>query len=69
VICVFDLKTRKLETFADDWKGEMLRGPTDIAFAGPDRDIMLAASLDNLVVHRFNNTGVRGLKLNHPRIA
>lgn len=65
-IYVFDLQTRRLELFAEDWKGEALRGPTDVAFAGPDRDVLLAASLDNLVVHRFDNTGVRGLRLNHP---
>ena len=59
---------RHLHLFASDWKGEDLRGPTDIAFAGPDRDIMLAASLDNLCVHRLDNTGVVGLPLNYPRI-
>ena len=68
VIYVFDLTSRRLELFAEDWRGEALRGPTDVAFAGPDRDILLAASLDNLVVHRFDNTGVRGLKLNHPSL-
>ena len=67
-IYVFDLETRRLELFAHDWKGENLRGPTDVAFAGPDRDILLAASLDNLVVHRFDNPGARGLKLNHPQL-
>jgi gluconolactonase len=67
-ICVFDFQARKLLSFADDWKGEALRGPTDVAFAGPNRDILLAASLDNLVVHRFDNVGVCGLKLNHPKI-
>jgi gluconolactonase len=65
-ICVFDLTTKRLETFVEDWEGEALRGPTDVAFAGPNRDILLAASLDNLVIHRFDNVGVRGLKLNHP---
>ena len=64
-IYVFDLNSRKLKLFAKDWAGEMLRGPTDVAFAGENRDILLAASLDNLVVHRFDGTGVRGLKLNH----
>lgn len=67
-ICVFDLSSRRLEVFADDWRGEALRGPTDVAFAGPNRDILLASSLDNLVVHRFDNVGVRGLKLNHPKL-
>jgi sugar lactone lactonase YvrE len=67
-IYVFDLQTRILELFAEDWKGEALRGPTDVAFAGVDRDILLAASLDNLVVHRFDGVGVRGLRLNHPEL-
>jgi gluconolactonase len=67
-IYIFDLKTRRLELFAEDWRGEKLRGPTDVAFAGPDRDVLLAASLDNLVVHRFNNVGARGLRLNHPKL-
>ena len=67
-IYVFDLASRRLELFAEDWRGEALRGPTDVAFAGPDRDILLAASLDNLVVHRFDGVGVRGLKLNHPKL-
>lgn len=67
-IYVFDLESRRLELFVDDWMGEALRGPTDIAFAGPDRDIMLAASLDNLCIHRMDNTGVVGLPLNHPKL-
>lgn len=67
-IWVFNPRSRRLELFADDWRGEDLRGPTDVAFAGPQRDILLAASLDNLVVHRFDGVGVRGLRLNHPEI-
>jgi gluconolactonase len=67
-IYVFDLQTRTLELFAEDWKGEALRGPTDVAFAGPARDILLAASLDNLVVHRFDNVGAQGLRLNFPKL-
>ena len=65
-IYVFDLESRRLELFVDDWMGEALRGPTDIAFGGPDRDIMLAASLDNLCMHRLDGTKVQGLALNHP---
>ena len=41
------------------------RGPTDVAFAGPERDVLFAASLDNLVMHRFDGVGMGGLKLNH----
>ncbi|MCZ6681239.1 MAG: SMP-30/gluconolactonase/LRE family protein, partial [Candidatus Poribacteria bacterium] len=68
-IYVFDLESRRLELFVDDWMGEALRGPTDVAFAGTNRDIMLAASLDNLCIHRLDNTGLQGLPLNHPNIA
>lgn len=67
-IYVFNLETRQLELLAEDWKGEALRGPTDVAFAGPNRDILLAASLDNLVVHRFDHVGVCGLRLNNPKL-
>lgn len=66
-IWVFDPRSRRLELIAEDWRGEALRGPTDVAFAVPDRDILLAASLNNLVVHRFDGLGVHGLKLNHPK--
>ena len=68
-IYYFDLESKRLELFCEDWMGEALRGPTDIAFAGPNRDIILAASLDNLTVHRFDNTGVVGLNLNHPKLS
>lgn len=68
-IWTFDLSTRRLTLFAEDWKGEALRGPTDVAFAGPARDILLASSLDNLVVHRFDETGVHGLPLHFPKIS
>jgi sugar lactone lactonase YvrE len=67
-IYVFDLQSRRLELFAEDWRGHALRGPTDVAFAGTNREILLAASLDNLVVHRFDNVGVRGAPLHHPRL-
>jgi len=66
-ICVFDLTTRRLEVFAEDWQGEALRGPCHLAFAGPNRDILLASSLDRATVHRFDNPGVRGLRLNNPK--
>ena len=67
-IYVFDLESRRVELFAEDWMGEALRGPTDVAFAGPERDVLFAASLDNLVIHRFDGVGVRGIELNHPAV-
>ena len=67
-IYVFDLESRRLELFAEDWMGEALRGPTDVAFAGPNLEVLFAASLDNLVIHRFDGVAARGLPLNHPRL-
>ena len=68
-IYVYDLQSRRLDLFCHDWAGEYLRGPTDVSFAGPNRDVVLAASLDNLVVHRFDGVGVTGLRLNYPRFS
>ena len=65
-IYVFDLESRRLELFVEDWMGEALRGPTDVAFAGPSLEVLFAASLDNLVIHRFDGAAARGLRLNHP---
>jgi gluconolactonase len=67
-ICVFDIATRRLEVFAEDWQGEALRGPCDLAFAGANREILLASSLDRATVHRFDSPGTRGLRLNNPKI-
>ena len=66
-IYIFDLTSKRLQVFAEDWMGEMLRDPSDVAFAGPNLDVLLAASLGNEVVQRLDNTGVRGLRLNHPK--
>ncbi len=67
-ICVFDPSTRRLEVFAEDWQGEALRGPCHVAFAGPNRDILLASSLDRATVQRFDHPGARGLRLNNPKL-
>lgn len=67
-IYVFDLAARRLELFAEDWQGEALRGPCDVAFAGPNREILLASSLDKATVHRFDHPGARGLRLNNPKL-
>lgn len=68
-IYVYDVGTRRLEVFAYDWQGEALRGPCHVAFAGKDREILLASSLDKGTVHRFDNPGVRGLRLNNPKLS
>jgi sugar lactone lactonase YvrE len=67
-IYVFDVNTRRLELFAEDCQGEALRGPCHVAFAGPNREVLLASSLDKATVHRFDRPGVRGLRLNNPKL-
>jgi gluconolactonase len=67
-IYVFDLATRRQELFAEDWQGEALRGPCHVAFAGADREVLLASSLDRATVHRFDHPGVRGLRLENPKL-
>jgi sugar lactone lactonase YvrE len=68
-IYVYDVARNRLDLFVDDWMGEKLRDPTDVAFAGPNRDIMLAASLGLEAVHRLDGAGVRGLALNYPKLS
>lgn len=65
-IYVYDVAAGRLELFAHDWQGEALRGPCHLAFAGKNRDILLASSLDRATVHRFDEPGVRGLRLHNP---
>jgi sugar lactone lactonase YvrE len=67
-ILVFDPVSRRVETFAEDWRAMQLRSPNDVAFAGPNRDILLASTLGNLCVHRFDRVGTRGLRLNNPKL-
>lgn len=67
-VFVFDLQTRKLELFAHDWRGELLRSPTDVAFGGENHDLFLASCLDGMQIHCFGDVGARGVPLNHPRI-
>lgn len=65
-IYIYDIFENRLELFAYDWQGEALRGPCHIAFAGAEREILLASSLDRATVHRFDQPGVCGLPLYNP---
>jgi gluconolactonase len=67
-IYVYNIGTRRLEVFVEDWQGGGIRGADHLAFAGPQRDILLASSVDRPRVHRFNHPGARGLKLNNPKL-
>jgi gluconolactonase len=68
IIYVFDVGTRRLEVFLEDWQGGGVRGACHLGFAGPNRDVLLATSVDRPRVHRYDNPGARGLRLNNPKI-
>ncbi len=65
---VYDLRSQRLHVLAQDWQGRALRAPTDLAFAGPRRDVLLVTSLGNLCMHRFDGVGARGLALHFPHL-
>jgi gluconolactonase len=53
---------RQPEVFIDDWEAHTLGNPTNIAFAGPDFDQLLAANLGRWHLTRID-AGVRGAPL------
>lgn len=55
----------QLEVIADDWTGQMLAMPTNIAFFGSALDRLTAASLGGRTL-RAAALGVRGLPLRYP---
>lgn len=57
-----------LETVVDDWTGEYVMTPTNLAFAGEDLDVLVLASLCGWAV-RAIDPGVRGAPLVYPEPA
>jgi sugar lactone lactonase YvrE len=57
-----------LETIVDDWTGEYVTTPTNLAFAGPALDVLVLASLCGWAV-RAIDPGVRGAPLERPAMA
>jgi gluconolactonase len=56
-----------LEVVIDDYSGEYFLTPTNLAFAGPDLDVLVMASLGGWAV-RAIDPGVRGAPLHYPRV-
>jgi sugar lactone lactonase YvrE len=56
-----------LETIVDDWTGEYVLTPTNIAFAGDELDVLVLASLGGQAVKAVD-PGVRGAPLNYPEV-
>jgi sugar lactone lactonase YvrE len=55
-----------LDTVIDDWTGEYVLTPTNLAFAGEDLDVLVLASLGGQAVKAID-PGVRGAPLVYPR--
>jgi gluconolactonase len=55
----------KLEALADDFEGTIIAAPTNIAFCGTDRDILLSANLGRWHITRYE-TGANGIALHYP---
>lgn len=62
------LPSRRVELFVEDWRGEYLRGPTNLVFAGPGRDSIVTSSLDAASLFRLD-AGIVGQPLNYPQLA
>ena len=58
----------RLDVLADDFEGTIIAAPTNIAFCGPDLDILLSANLGRWHITRYN-TGATGMPLQYPDIA
>lgn len=55
----------RLDVLADDFEGTAIACPTNIAFCGRERDILLSANLGRWHITRYE-TGATGLRLHYP---
>ena len=55
----------QLDILADDFQGTIIAAPTNIAFCGADRDILLSANLGRWHITRYE-TGATGIALQYP---
>ena len=56
-----------LEVFAQDFEGTLMAAPTNIAFCGEDRDILLSTNLGRWHISRYE-AGLTGLSLHYPKL-
>lgn len=59
--------TGSLEVLAEDFQGTLMAAPTNIAFCGRDRDVLLSANLGRWHLTRYE-VGVTGMSLHYPKI-
>ena len=55
----------QLEVLADDFEGTIIAAPTNIAFCGANRDILLSANLGRWHITHYE-TGAKGIALHYP---
>ena len=55
----------ELEVLAEDYEGTAMAAPTNIAFCGPNRDILLGCNLGRWHITRYE-ANKTGLRLNYP---
>ena len=55
----------ELEVLAEDYEGTAMAAPTNIAFSGPNRDILLGCNLGRWHITRYE-AGKIGLRLHYP---
>lgn len=58
---------RRLEVFVEDWRGMLLCSPTNLAFCGPELDIIVTSSLGHNRLYRLD-VGIKGQALNYPKL-
>jgi hypothetical protein len=57
-----------LRTIAHDPKGTALAAPTNVAFTGPDLDVMVVPNIGRWHLTRIP-AGIRGVPLHYPTLA
>ena len=57
----------QVDILAEDFEGTLIAAPTNIAFCGPDRDVLLGANIGRWHITRYE-VGATGHKLNYPQI-
>lgn len=57
----------QLDILAEDYQGTLIAAPTNIAFCGRDRDILLGANIGRWHITRYE-VGATGLSLHYPKL-
>ncbi|MCH8825827.1 MAG: SMP-30/gluconolactonase/LRE family protein [Chloroflexi bacterium] len=56
-----------LQVLADDFEGTLIAAPTNVAFCGRDRDILISANLGRWHLTRYE-VGATGVQLHYPKL-